>query len=247
MKTSPRSRAWTKACAVDRAGPACRLRDLPADRAADTAATTLGYIQGTVRSTAGPEAGVWVIAETKDLPTGLIKIVVTDDQGRYVLPEYADGELQRLGPWLRPGDSKPVTAKTEHGQQCACIEPDGRCCQGRCGSGKSLSGQLLDAMLEPPAESAFPLGTGTIAADPRRLDAHLQVELQLLPSARQPDHPYAGSRVQGEARAQDFQEAWDYRLQTGVRGSGMSGAATSLNRPYRAENVRRLDGSHRQR
>src|SRR5215510_262983 len=46
-----------------------------------------GYIQGTVRSSAGPEAGVWVIAETKDLATNLIKIVVTDDQGRYVLPQ----------------------------------------------------------------------------------------------------------------------------------------------------------------
>src|SRR5215467_7768262 len=46
-----------------------------------------GYIQGTVRSSAGPEAGVWVIAETKDLPTNLIKIVVTDNQGRYLLPD----------------------------------------------------------------------------------------------------------------------------------------------------------------
>ena len=35
----------------------------------------------------GPEAGVWVIAETTDLPTRFIKIVVTDDQGRYALPE----------------------------------------------------------------------------------------------------------------------------------------------------------------
>ncbi len=35
----------------------------------------------------GPEAGVWVIAETTDLPTKFAKIVVTDDQGRYVLPE----------------------------------------------------------------------------------------------------------------------------------------------------------------
>ena len=33
------------------------------------------------------EAGVWVIAETKDLPTNFIKIVVTDDQGRFVLPD----------------------------------------------------------------------------------------------------------------------------------------------------------------
>ncbi len=44
-------------------------------------------IGGVVTSSKGPEAGVWVIAETKDLPTGYRKIVVTDDQGRYVIPE----------------------------------------------------------------------------------------------------------------------------------------------------------------
>ena len=42
---------------------------------------------GVVRSSKGPEAGVWVIAETKDLPTPYAKIVVTDDQGRYLLPD----------------------------------------------------------------------------------------------------------------------------------------------------------------
>ena len=44
-------------------------------------------IGGVVRSSKGPEAGVWVIAETKDLPTPFAKIVVTDDQGRYLLPD----------------------------------------------------------------------------------------------------------------------------------------------------------------
>ena len=42
---------------------------------------------GVVSGPSGPEAGVWVIAETTDLPTKFAKIVVTDDQGRYVLPE----------------------------------------------------------------------------------------------------------------------------------------------------------------
>src|SRR6476620_3999627 len=44
-------------------------------------------IGGVVTSSKGPEAGVWVIAETKDLPTKYVKIVVTDDQGRYLLPD----------------------------------------------------------------------------------------------------------------------------------------------------------------
>jgi hypothetical protein len=42
---------------------------------------------GVVRSLNGPEAGVWVIAETTDLSTKYAKIVVTDESGRYVLPE----------------------------------------------------------------------------------------------------------------------------------------------------------------
>ena len=42
-------------------------------------------IGGVVASAKGPEAGVWVIAETTDLPTKFAKMVVTDDQGRYLL------------------------------------------------------------------------------------------------------------------------------------------------------------------
>ena len=45
---------------------------------------------GVVSSTKGPEAGVWVIAETTDLPTKFVKIAVTDDGGRYVLPDLPD-------------------------------------------------------------------------------------------------------------------------------------------------------------
>jgi hypothetical protein len=43
-------------------------------------------IGGTVRSSRGPEAGIWVIAETTDLGTRYAKIVVTDDQGRFLIP-----------------------------------------------------------------------------------------------------------------------------------------------------------------
>jgi hypothetical protein len=42
---------------------------------------------GVVTGASGPEAGVWVIAETSDLPTRFVKIVVTDDRGRYVVPD----------------------------------------------------------------------------------------------------------------------------------------------------------------
>ncbi len=44
-------------------------------------------IGGVVNGANGPEAGVWVIAETTNLPTKFAKIVVTDDQGRYLIPD----------------------------------------------------------------------------------------------------------------------------------------------------------------
>jgi len=44
-------------------------------------------IAGTVVGAGSPEAGVWVVAETRDLPTRYIKIVATDDRGRYLLPD----------------------------------------------------------------------------------------------------------------------------------------------------------------
>src|SRR5919201_3515078 len=44
-------------------------------------------IGGVVTSKDGPEAGVWVIAETSELGTRFAKMVVTDDRGRYVIPD----------------------------------------------------------------------------------------------------------------------------------------------------------------
>ena len=44
-------------------------------------------IGGVVSSQKGREAGVWVIAETTELPTRFARIVVTDDQGRYLIPD----------------------------------------------------------------------------------------------------------------------------------------------------------------
>ena len=53
---------------------------------------------GVVTGPKGPEAGVWVIAETADLPTKFAKIVVTDDQGRYLLPDLPKGNYNV---WVR--------------------------------------------------------------------------------------------------------------------------------------------------
>jgi hypothetical protein len=57
------------------------------------------FIEGRVASGDGqPEAGVWVIAETASLPTPYRKIVVTDDQGRFAIPELPAADYQV---WVR--------------------------------------------------------------------------------------------------------------------------------------------------
>src|SRR5262249_4118103 len=62
---------------------------VPAPAGAQQAAVQIDNddVGGVVTGANGPEAGVWVIAETTELPTKYAKIVVTDDQGRYVLPD----------------------------------------------------------------------------------------------------------------------------------------------------------------
>lgn len=65
-------------------------------------------IGGVVSSSKGPEAGVWVIAEQINSPTKFAKIVVTDDQGRYLVPDLPKGNYQL---WVRGYglvDSKPA-------------------------------------------------------------------------------------------------------------------------------------------
>jgi hypothetical protein len=55
-------------------------------------------IGGVVTGPRGPEAGVWVIAETTELPTKFVRIVVTDDQGRYVVPDLPNANYSV---WVR--------------------------------------------------------------------------------------------------------------------------------------------------
>jgi hypothetical protein len=65
-----------------------RLQAAPRKGAAPNAVSVDAEdIGGTVTSSKGPEAGVWVIAETSDLQTKFRKIVVTNDHGQYLLPD----------------------------------------------------------------------------------------------------------------------------------------------------------------
>src|SRR6059036_826445 len=84
-------------------------------------------IGGVVTSSKGPEAGVWVIAETSELPTKFARIVVTDDQGRYVLPDLPRASYQVFVRGYGLVDSARVAAKPgQHLDLKAVVATDGR-------------------------------------------------------------------------------------------------------------------------
>ncbi len=87
-----------------------------------TAAVSVGAndLGGVVTGAHGPEAGVWVIAETADLPTKYTKIVVTDDQGRFLLPDLPKA---RYSVWVRgyglvDSPKDPIRARSKCGASC---------------------------------------------------------------------------------------------------------------------------------
>ncbi|MDF3061291.1 MAG: hypothetical protein K0S06_1400 [Microvirga sp.] len=101
----------------------------PAPAGAQEAAVAIDKddIGGVVTGPNGPEAGVWVIAETTELPTKYAKIVVTDDQGRYVIPDLPSANYQV---WVRGFglvDSPKMRAKPgERLNHTAVPAPDAR-------------------------------------------------------------------------------------------------------------------------
>lgn len=111
-------------------------------------------IGGVVTGPKGPEAGVWVIAETLDLPTRFIKIVVTDDQGRFLLPELP---VAKFKVWVRgyglvdspavdgvPGKNVNLTAVTAPNAKAAA---------------EYYPANYWLTLIQPPPASEFP-GTG---------------------------------------------------------------------------------------
>jgi hypothetical protein len=109
---------------------------------------------GVVTGPKGPEAGVWVIAETSDLPTKFVRIVVTDDRGRYVVPDLPKASYTV---WVRGYglvDSPKVTSVPGKVLNLtAVVAPDARAAAQYYPAGYWLS------LLKVPDKKEFP-GTG---------------------------------------------------------------------------------------
>src|SRR5688572_723492 len=82
-----------------------------AQQTANAVAIDNDDIGGVVMGPKGPEAGVWVIAETRDLPVRYIKSVVTDDRGRFVVPDLPSANYRVWSRGYGLVDSAKTTAK----------------------------------------------------------------------------------------------------------------------------------------
>src|SRR5262249_62298406 len=88
-------------------------------------------IGGVVNGKNGPEAGVWVIAQTTELGTRFAKMVVTDDRGRYVIPDLPQATYEV---WVRGyGLVDSPKVKTARGQIVNLTAGGGTRAQGGAG------------------------------------------------------------------------------------------------------------------
>jgi hypothetical protein len=182
-----------------------------------------------VRSAGGGEAGVWVIAETDDLETTFRKIVVTGDDGRFLVPDLpaADYDVWVRGYGLidsgkhpaRPGDelTLEVTAAATP-QEAARIYP----------------ANYWYSLLEVPAESEFP-GTGPDGNGISPRMRHQAEWVDRLKDGCQLCHQMGNmaTREMPMLNLDDFDstlDAWAHRVQVGPSGPSMSSGLNRMGR-----------------
>ena len=113
-------------------------------------ATDLG---GVVTGPNGPEAGVWVIAETTDLPTKYSKIVVTDDRGRFVIPNCR-ARITTSGSAATASSIRPRRRRCLAARSTSRAVPAPNAKRGR----RVLSADPLVRDAEGAGQGDFPLG-----------------------------------------------------------------------------------------
>jgi len=191
---------------------------------------------GVVMGSEGPEAGVWVVAETSDLGTGFQKIVVTNDDGRFLVPDLPEANYDV---WVRGYglvDSPPQPAQP--GEDITISVHDAASPQE---AAKIYPANYWYSLLSLPPESEFP-GTGPDGngmSQGMRTQAHWRSMLhdgcELCHQMGNPptrellysDFEDQGSDAEpvlrtwahaedlggGETEFESMQEAWGYRLQ----------------------------------
>ena len=187
-------------------------------------------IGGVVQGARGPEAGVWVIAETTNLPTRFVRIVVTDDQGRFLVPDLPKANYDV---WVRgyglvdspktqsaPGKSVNLKAVAAPNQKAAA---------------EYYPAQNWFALLQLPPKSDFP-GTGPQG---NGISPQMRSQGEWIRNIVNTDG-CTGCHQLGNKATREIPKqlgvfdssaaAWDRRIQSGQAGAGMSNRFTQVGR-----------------
>jgi hypothetical protein len=200
---------------------------LAAQRDNDPVEIDADDIGGVVTGPSGPEAGVWVIAETTELPTKFARIVVTDERGRYAVPDLPRAAYDV---WVRGYgliDSPRVTASPGHQLNLTAVVAPTSAAAARI-----YPANYWYSMLRFPIEKDFP-GTGPagngiptsfathhdwITSNKGCLNCH---QMGNEPTRLIPKELGVFDSTIG---------AWDHRVKVGQTGVSMSASVTRLGR-----------------
>ena len=185
---------------------------------------------GVVTSAKGPEAGVWVIAETTSLPTKFVKIAVTDDRGRYLVPDLPAATYDV---WVRGyGLVDSPKVKSVPGKALnltAVVAPNPR------DAAQIYPANYWWSMVQVPAKSEFP-GTGTKG---NGISENVKDQAQWTMRLR--TEGCLGCHLMGTKATREIskslgsfpstKDAWDHRVQSGQNGTGMSNQLNNIGRP----------------
>ena len=189
---------------------------------------TSGVLGGTVESAAGPEAGVWVIAETDELQTKFVKIVVTDDSGRFLMPDLpqATYDVWVRGYGLVDSEKVQLSPGQEEVRLRGVVAPT------PAAAAEFYPGNYWYSLIEPPPKSDFP-GTGP---DGNGISTSMTSQAAWIDGMKQGCqlcHQLGNTHTRVVQQRDDFDStvaAWDHRVQTGQRGDSMNSRMTRFGR-----------------
>ena len=186
-------------------------------------------IGGVVTGPRGPEAGVWVIAETTDLPTRFSRTVVTDEQGRYLVPDLPKANYSV---WVRGyglvDSSKVQSAPGRVLNLTALTAPNPRA------AAEYYPAAYWYSLVQVPAKSEFP-GTGP---EGNGINPNMKTQadwIRMMKSGGCTTCHQLGTKGTREIPAAlgtfaSGAAAWDRRVQSGQAGSQMSNGLDNMGR-----------------
>jgi hypothetical protein len=195
----------------------------------DSAADAGSDIGGVVTGPNGPEAGVWVIAETTDLPTKFVRIVVTNDEGQYLIPDLPAADYDV---WVRGYGL--VDSEKLHGSPGTSLDHTAVIAPTEQAAAEYYPAAWWLSLLHVPPTSDFP-GTGP---EGNGLSTSLTNQAQFLRIVKSGNctacHQLGTKATReihdGFGDLPSTAELWDRRVRSGQAGPGMSAAFDFLGR-----------------